>query len=489
MKYACLIIGSLLMTSSGTSMEPIRSVPQTQEQIVIKAASAEDPTVPTFKGLNPEFVSRPLTPAECQEWRDRLIQQNPDHTVEDLFTLRNWDVELYNRINLPVKIAVLENPELFSSKLGGHGLRFLDLPIYMPNQGWRIPPQLEQFKEMIGKAIAAERLLHPDFEKDCFVYITIDQGYVPPHTAQRRAGWHGDSYRKIDTKKKSITIPVDHVYVIADCCPTLFQAGPFSLEGIDPEDVDQVLARFTEVANDKPSITYPSYTLLRMDPYCVHDAGVNDSDQTIWRTFVKISVSQSRYCKLGNAHNQLFVYDWPMIPRHNVPYTSEAFKQSAHRKDRDRFQEVNVRQIDFLKSTSDLPWTDSKIHTIVRKNSVHAEKAKPGDILQTNLDGFLVTIMMAKENQWRVTSQDGYEVFMDELIFKNLYKADSVTEGVFLPKQEIRRAVEVTDDVRFYSTLGDLEYARKGNYIIYLNSDDIYTVPKKVFESKYRIIE
>ena len=158
------------------------------------------------------------------------------------------------------------------------------------------------------------------------MYITVDQGIVQPHTTQRREGWHGDSYRKIETRKNPQLIPVDHIYVIADACPTQFAKGPFSFEGVDPENIDQVQEHFQSVAKKQNPLKYSNYTILRMDPYCVHNVGANETDHPLHRTFVKISISRIKYCKLGNAHNQLFVYDWPLVPRYGVPYTRDALR-------------------------------------------------------------------------------------------------------------------------------------------------------------------
>lgn len=462
---------------------------QSQDTVIIKAHQSNDPTLPYFHGLDTTFITKRRTPEEKENLFKKLTDSNLGKTKAELTQKKYWDVLQYDKINLPLKIGTIENQDHFSSFLNEKGLRFLDLPIYMPNQGWRIPPHLEQFQEIIEKVVSSERLLNPDFENDHYVYITVDQGLVKPHTSQRRAGWHGDSYRKIESRNQNVKIPIDHVYVVADCCPTLFVPGPFSFNGVDPSDIDQVLKLFLKVAEKQEVVTYPNYTILRLDPFCVHDAGINNTDQTLQRTFVKISISQSKYCKLGNAHNQLFIYDWPLLPRHGVPYTSDAIKASAHRKDRDDFQEVNIRQIDFLKSTSELPWTASKIHCIVRSQPVHAQKAVPLELLQTRSDDFLVTITAAQAGDWKVTSLGGYQVFINDMIFQNLYKPDPDRPDYYLPKQEIRKAVELTKDVRFYTPTGVLEYASKGNYIIYLNSEDIYTVPKNVFDEKYKIIE
>ncbi|MCH9621999.1 MAG: hypothetical protein S4CHLAM20_14330 [Chlamydiia bacterium] len=474
--FILLSLGSIFASESSMTKE---------ERVIVGANSQENPRLPQFNGLNTGFIYKNFDKAKLKQ---ELKELNPNYSPQELFSQKIWDIDYYNKVNFPVIVGELEDKRAFSSQLKGHGLRFLDLPIHMPKQGWRIPPQLEQFKEVIAKAVLCEKLINPTFEKTCYVYITVDQGIVEPHVSQRRSGWHGDSYRKIDTRKTSLKIPVDHVYVVADCCPTLFVPGPFSLNSIDPENIDEVLTTFSSIANTQEAITYPNYTLLKMDPYCVHDAGINKTDHALHRTFVKISISQSKYCKLGNAHNQLFVYDWPMVPRHKVPYSPEAIKQSSHRKDRDLYQEVNVEQIDFLNDSCFLPWVKPTIYNIVRKGEVQAEKARVGDMLETKLDDFLITIWVAKENQWKVSYSGGYEVFTDDHIFKTIYKPDPIREGFFIPKCEIRRAIELNQDVRFYANYGGLEYGKKGDMIIYLNSDDIYIVPKKLFEKKFRIL-
>ena len=60
---------------------------------------------------------------------------------------------------------------------------------------------------------------------------------------------------------------------------------------------------------------YPIHTLLRLDPYVVHRASVAETDT--YRTFVKVSVSNKKYARMGNTHNDLFDYDWTMKERNN----------------------------------------------------------------------------------------------------------------------------------------------------------------------------
>ena len=460
---------------------------QEKKHIIVEAPTQNNPKIPSFHGMDISFIPKAMAQDQLENYKQKIRTLNIPLSDQDLFTKKLWDIDYYSEKHYPVVVGTVENEKTFSLQLDKHGLRFLDLPIYMPNQGWRIPPQLEQFKEIISKAVAYEYVINPNFKDSYYVYITVDQGIVPPHTAQRRSGWHGDSYLKIDTSQKNLHIETDDIYVAADNCPTPFLAGPFPLEGIDPENVDAVLERFATIAKGKTPDYYPSYTILKMDPYCVHNVGFNEGNKPIHRTFVKISFSKSKYRKLGNAHNQLFVYDWPMIPRHNVPYSSEAISQSAHRKDRDLFLEINPKEIDFTQPECSVPWAKPTIKKCFRINPVHAVKADEGEVLQTKIDDFLITIAVAGPNDWKVTNNDD-TYFLSDDIFKKIYTKDSENGDQFLPIREDRSFVELSKDVRFMAPWGSLQYAKAGDMLIYKDEKDTYTVPHEWFQERYQVV-
>lgn len=457
---------------------------QTNNEIIIRTDS-RDPKVPRAPELDNTFLTK-LTSIEDQEaYRQSIIKLNPNLPLSALFTNKHWNVDFFDQKNEPVKIGVVEDPNLFTSKRNGVGLRFLDMPIYMPNQGWRIPPELEQFKEVILKSVNFERIANPNFEKDSYVYITVDQGEVEPHKAQRRTGWHGDSYLKIDTRHRKVDVACDHVYVVANNCPTPFLPGPFPFKEVDPENIDAVLAHFANIAKDQIPNYYPNYSILRLDPYCIHNVGFNNTDQSIFRTFVKISVSKSKYCKLGNARNPLFTYDWPMVPRYNVPYNKSAIQLSSHRKDRDRFIEINPRSIDFSQSTCHVLWAKPDIQTNLRIKEVFAEPAREGEILRTVNDGFLVTLFVAEKGDWKITASHQDQYFLSDENLHKFYDADPKRPSIYLPKAVKRRSVELTENVRFVASWGTLQYAQKGDRLMYVNDDDIYCVPKGLFEDDF----
>lgn len=459
------------------------------QSIIVDSPSSKNSRAPKFEGMDLSFLDVSLTDESIEAYRKKIEDSNKGHDPKEIWKNLNWDIDYFNRENLPVIVGELTDKEAFSTKREGKGLRFLDLPIHMPQQGWRIPQELEQFKEIIFKAIEHERILNPDFEKDRYVYITVDQGVVPPLKSQRRSGYHGDSYRKINTKNKEVTIPVDHLYVIYDNCPTLFTKGPYPLNGIDAENGDAVSQRFAEIAKDQKPILYPAYTLLRMDPYCVHDAGINDTEKSMSRTFVKISISKVKYAHLGNAINNLFTYDWPMVPRQGVPYTKEAIKQSSHRKDRDDFMEIVPSEIDFMTKKGDVKWASNKIQTVYKKAPVKAEPAVEGEILESRNDDFLITLNVAEKDDYKVTFYEGDQGFMSQERFKATYVPVPHREGWYQPIKVLRRAVSLIKDVRFKAPWGTMTYGKKGDYLVYISENDIHIVPKLNFEKSYEILD
>jgi hypothetical protein len=460
---------------------------QMTTDIVIKGGT-DNPKVPQAPRIDTSFLLKE-TPLEKQnKFYAEICTLNPHRTDSDLFTNKSWNIDHYDQENYPIVLGTICDQKTFSLRRNELGLRFLDMPIHMPDQGWKIPPELEQFKEVIARAVGFEKRVNYDFEKTCYVYITVDQGDVAPHQAQRRTGWHGDSYLKINNKQTPVDLTCDHVYVIADNCPTPFLPGPFSLKEIDPENINAVLNHFAKLAEGKHPVYFPNYTLLRLDPYCVHNVGFNDSENNIFRTFVKISISQNKYCKLGNAHNPLFIYDWPMVPRYQVPYDRAALKYSSHRKDRDQFMEINPHVIDFAKDTCQLPWVKPEIQTAIRTKSVFAELAKEGELLKTYHDGFLVTIYSSEKGDWKVKASHGEEYFLNEKSLHKFYTQDPYMPGKFIPKPVLRRFIQLEENVRFMASWGSLQYAQKGNILMYIDKTDIYAISQESFKEDFTIL-
>ena len=229
---------------------------------------------------------------------------------------KHWNINYFNDVNLPEMVGQV-NPDVFSQF---NSIRMLDMPIHMPGQGWKIPTTLSQFYQTIGLAIRAESQ-YGSFEDDHYGYITVDQKVVEKGKTGRRAGAHSDAY--IETKGEQIDLTLDtapiicqeegeisHTYIIYDKFPTEFFNVSFPLTDVSCEGS---LKTFDEIADASDSITYPAYTLLRLDPYVVHRCSI--VPETSERTFVKISFSKKKYARKGNTINPHFTYDWQMSAR------------------------------------------------------------------------------------------------------------------------------------------------------------------------------
>ena len=225
-----------------------------------------------------------------------------------------WDINEFDKVNLPRYIGSLSDS--LQKEFSDHkGIRVLDLPVHMPDQGTRIPEYLPSvFHKIIQGVIDHEERWYSD-SNEHYVYVTIDQKYVEAGKTGRRAGAHSDAYierdnRQIDITESSADIiekemgEVSHTYVIYDRCPTEFFNARFPLKEVD---CTSSLKTFDEIANESEVVTFPSYHILKMDPYIVHRSAI--CKESGYRTFMKVSVSRKRYAREGNTRNDLFFYD------------------------------------------------------------------------------------------------------------------------------------------------------------------------------------
>lgn len=204
--------------------------------------------------------------------------------------------------------------------LGVHKLDFTEymhymyLPVQFGELGWafRLPANLEFAREFVEDVIDAEFWRGgAGRNRWQYVYVTARRGFATPGNPLNRPGWHADGFGTDDVN-----------YVWTDRFPTMFAEQRF--EGISTghaasmeQFTDQIAAGFVH--------TYPDKTLLRLDQFVVHSAPEIPAPGGE-RSFFKVSFSNERYALLGNSHNHLFDYDWPMLPRtvaRNDPSRSE----------------------------------------------------------------------------------------------------------------------------------------------------------------------
>src|ERR1051326_1055939 len=89
-----------------------------------------------------------------------------------------WDVSSFNKERWPYKVGDVEKSVLDSQKPN-----VLDMPIKLPGGDMRIPLS-DDVKKIVQQCFEFEKSINPRWE-EYYCYLTINQGWVEPHTTQR----------------------------------------------------------------------------------------------------------------------------------------------------------------------------------------------------------------------------------------------------------------------------------------------------------------
>lgn len=140
---------------------------------------------------------------------------------------------------------------------------------------------------------------------DSYVYLTAKRMWQEPNVSFNRTGFHTDGFGTPDIN-----------YIWSDCKPTIFNCSKFNLS----EDEWLSMFEMGQQADKRYDVGFADKMLLRLNQYNVHKVGSYDYGSM--RTFVKVSISKDKYDLVGNSHNYLLDYEWPMRPRQqerNIP--------------------------------------------------------------------------------------------------------------------------------------------------------------------------
>lgn len=160
------------------------------------------------------------------------------------------------------------------------------MPIRTPLSGWTIPKSLYWVAPTLFCAFP--------HATDKYVYLTVRRMYG----VNNREGWHTDGFGTDDIN-----------FIWYDSCPTEFDVGEFSLT----RDHQKSMQEMGEQHNPNNLKVYPERHVIQLTQSNVHRV-CPEPFQGL-RTFVKISVSDSKYNLLGNSVNPLLQYDWEYVPR------------------------------------------------------------------------------------------------------------------------------------------------------------------------------
>ena len=179
-------------------------------------------------------------------------------------------------------------------------MHYMYLPVWILGEGFQLPKRLAFAHDLIMDAWDSELARGNRWD---YIYVTARRGFATPGNPLNRPGWHADGFGTPDVN-----------YVWTDRFPTLFAEQEF--EGITEDHVHSI-AQFEYQIDPANIRTYPDKTLLRLDRRVIHTAPPIPEPGGE-RSFFKVSFSNDRYNLIGNSHNHLLDYDWPMVARGQV---------------------------------------------------------------------------------------------------------------------------------------------------------------------------
>lgn len=161
------------------------------------------------------------------------------------------------------------------------------MPILVPLHHWAVPKSLWWVLPILRK-------VNVGLLQGKYVYLTVRRMYG----VNNREGWHTDGFGTDDIN-----------FIWYDSCPTEFDIGEFKLS----KDHHLSMQEMAEQHNPSNLVTYPESHLIQLTQSNVHR--VCPEHYQGLRTFVKISISDSKYNLLGNSVNLLLQYTWDYMPR------------------------------------------------------------------------------------------------------------------------------------------------------------------------------
>lgn len=274
-------------------------------------------TVPTHTKEGVEIVADKnknlITPPSAEE----------SPIIKDLNSF--WNLEKFLTPRVPVSLGFLstEEKEQFSRP---NVARTLDMPIKFPGSNFRIPKSLAQFASVIERVAHFEASINSDCFDEYYCYMTVDQGLVKPDTLQREAPCHVDGFQGARWNPKT---RINHTYVVGDSIPTTYYVQPFELQHLDEAKHNFFWEMNNIVAKTKSAHAWrPENNEINMiDAYTVHRG--SEATEETFRTWIRLSFEVRQFDRLGNAHNPMFNYDWPMVRRDIESLNLVAYDESS----------------------------------------------------------------------------------------------------------------------------------------------------------------
>lgn len=222
-----------------------------------------------------------------------------------------WDPLNFKVPRQPVRLGLI--PEGERPALHRPGMpRTLDMPIKFPGSEFRVPAAFAQLRWLIQRVADIEAQVNPRCYDEYYCYMTVDQGDVPAGSLQREAPCHVDGFQGARWNPK---VRINHTYTVSDVLPTAYYVQPFDFSALDEARHNFFWEMNRQVAETNSAHEWHAdpWELTLMDAYSVHRGAA--AAVATPRTWIRLSFEVRIFDRLGNAHNPLFAYDWPMVQR------------------------------------------------------------------------------------------------------------------------------------------------------------------------------
>jgi hypothetical protein len=223
-----------------------------------------------------------------------------------------FDLQEFKIARRPVSLGVLPAHERRILDINHDVPRTLDLPIKFPGSDYRIPKELAVYAPIVKRAANFEAAVNRRAYDEYYCYLTVDVGIVQPGRLQREAPCHVDGFQGARWNPK---VRGNHTITVSNTIPTAYYVQPVDFDLLDEARHDFFFEMNRQVANTNSKFEWipQDYEMTMMDCYCVHRGRA--AEHEVFRTFIRISWEVRIFDRLGNAHNPMFSYDWPMVPR------------------------------------------------------------------------------------------------------------------------------------------------------------------------------
>lgn len=217
----------------------------------------------------------------------------------------------------------------------------LDMLVKLPAGPLTLPspyadnPAVKAFME---DALGFEKVIYPEFDGECFLYLTDDQREVVPGRSHRNGGWHFDGMQGARYKEK---LPACHQYVVSSALCTEFTDAPTDATGLDENRHNWFECLAEQVPPDAPVIQPEPGEIAFMTAYQLHRSPIATEQTAGMRTFMRLDVSHKKQDRLGNTLNPDLCAPWKFVER-NLPEGLGRPRTSTHWDGARKFSETEA---------------------------------------------------------------------------------------------------------------------------------------------------